>query len=81
MTADELKTYQKTEPFKPFRIVLNDGKTYDVPHPNFLWVRTWTIYVGTHGDVERGLWDRFDQIELNRVTGVEVIASAPQSGR
>ena len=79
MTADVLKTYQKSEPFKPFRILLTDGKTYDVPHPNFVWVRTATVYVGTHGDVERGLWDRFDVVELNRIEEVAVISSATRA--
>ena len=79
MTADELKAYQKTQPFKPFRIVLNDGKSYDVPHPNFVWVRTWTVCVATHGDVESGLWDRFDQVALNRIKDVEVVASATRA--
>ena len=79
MTADELKTYQKAQPFKPFRIVLNDGRTYDVPHPNFMWVWGSTVHVGTHGDVERGLCDRSERIALTTVKQAEIIALAPRA--
>ena len=75
MTADEIKNFQKTQPFKPFRIVLSDGKNYDVPHPNFVWVRTSTVYVATRGDSVRGLWDDYDQIELSRVKEVQVMSA------
>jgi hypothetical protein len=38
MTSDELRKWQKNEPFEPFEIVLVDGRVFKVPHPEFIWV-------------------------------------------
>ena len=74
MTSDELKAYQKKLPFNPFRLVLADGKTYDVLHPNFMWVWGGTVHVGTHGDLENGFCDRSDRLALTSVKEVESLA-------
>ena len=77
MTADELKAIQKQQPFKPFRIVLDDGKAYDIPHPNFVWVLPHTVHVGTRGDIVEGFWDRRERFALDRVKSVEFLSQAP----
>jgi hypothetical protein len=38
MTAEELRDTLREQPFEPFRIVLTDGATYDIRHPDLLWV-------------------------------------------
>jgi hypothetical protein len=80
MTADELKAFQKTEPFKPFRLILTDGKTYDIPHPNFIWVLNETARVGKGGDVSRGLWDRYEEVELVRISKVAPVTGEAVPG-
>lgn len=79
MTADELKAYKRTSPFRPFRIVLEGGKAYDIPHPNFIWVLERTAHVGTRGDVREGLWDRYEIVELGQIMTAEPIGHAASS--
>lgn len=74
MSPDELKAFQKSEPFRPFRIVLNDGKAFDVPHPNFMWVYGGRAFIGTHGDVDRGLCDRHEIVPLTDILRAEPMA-------
>ena len=31
---DQIKTQIETEPFQPFSIQMNDGRSIDVPHPD-----------------------------------------------
>ena len=38
MTSEELHAKWKTRPFQPFRVVMKDGKSYDVTHPRYLVV-------------------------------------------
>jgi hypothetical protein len=38
MLPNDIKLWTKAEPFKPFRIVMNAGGTYDVPHPELVAV-------------------------------------------
>jgi hypothetical protein len=52
MTLDEIRTFQKQEPFEPFEIVMVDGRVFHVPHPELIWVPpgrgTW-VYVADPG--------------------------------
>ncbi|HVT87748.1 MAG TPA: hypothetical protein VHD56_02765 [Tepidisphaeraceae bacterium] len=36
MTIQEIQRLREEKPFKPFRVLTADGKTYDVMHPEFL---------------------------------------------
>jgi len=36
MAPESLLGYVRASPFKPFRIVLNSGRNYDVHHPEFI---------------------------------------------
>jgi hypothetical protein len=36
MTTEQLRTAQRTTPFQPFIIRMADGRTFSVPHPDFL---------------------------------------------
>ena len=36
MHIDELKKSLRAEPFRPLRIHMADGRSFDVPHPEFL---------------------------------------------
>jgi hypothetical protein len=33
MRPESIQTYLRAQPFRPFRIVMNSGKTYEVRHP------------------------------------------------
>jgi hypothetical protein len=38
MTINELRDIRDTKPFQPVRIHLADGRTFDVRHPEFMYV-------------------------------------------
>jgi hypothetical protein len=38
MRADDIRRVHSAAPFKPFSIVLADGRSFYVPHPDFLSV-------------------------------------------
>jgi hypothetical protein len=48
MQINELRKWQKHQPFEPFDILLVDGRRFHVPHPDFLLIPpgpgTW-VYV------------------------------------
>ncbi|MFO0831054.1 MAG: hypothetical protein U0637_04325 [Phycisphaerales bacterium] len=35
---EEIRRFQKQEPFHPFEIVMVDGRVHRVPHPDFIFV-------------------------------------------
>ena len=38
MDPYHLKAIQKKQPFEPFRLVMSDGRSYDIRHPELLMV-------------------------------------------
>ena len=46
MDASELATWLRTKLFGPFRIVLTDGATYDIYHPDQIYTLRTVMEVG-----------------------------------
>jgi hypothetical protein len=38
MTLDQIRAAKHVQPFRPFTIYLDDGRTYEVRHPDFIVV-------------------------------------------
>ena len=72
MTTEQLRTALQAAPFRPFTIRMADGRSFSVPHPDFLSVspagRTVVIY---HPD------DSASIVDLLLMTELEL---APPSG-
>jgi hypothetical protein len=77
MTAEELRDTLRERPFEPFRIVLTDGATYDVRHPDLLWVGQRVAYVGLTGDASQTFFERSVKIDLFHIVRLEPLNSAP----
>jgi hypothetical protein len=63
------------QPFKPFRICLSDGKTYDIVNHDMAWVKSITIEIGIELD-DAGLAVHTAECALFHITRVEDIATA-----
>lgn len=54
MTLDEIRKIVKRQPFEAFEVLLVDGRSFRVPHPDFIFVpplpkSTWVIVAGPRG--------------------------------
>lgn len=49
MAPTELCDSLTQQLFEPFRLVLSDGATYDIRHPDLLWIGQRAAYVGLTG--------------------------------
>jgi hypothetical protein len=74
MTTQELDLHHKQRPFEPFRLLVADGRAYEVRHPERLAsLRTgWMISVATD--------DGFVILDLLLVTGLEKPIPRRKSG-
>lgn len=55
MTPEGIKDFRDRKPFEAFEIVLVDGRTFHVPHPEFIWLPpkgTWVYVAQDNGRVE-----------------------------
>jgi len=74
MTVESFRTLLRQRPFKPFRLVMTSGKTYEVRHPEMAMLTRNDLLVGT--DVaDDGMPAEFDICPLFHVATVETIAS------
>jgi hypothetical protein len=65
MTTQEIQRLRAAHPFEPFRILVADGRQYDVRHPeNF-------ALAGNGRLVAIGMPDYFVTLDLLLVTGIE----------
>jgi hypothetical protein len=70
MRPETLLDYVRAVPFRPFRIVLNSGRSYDVWYPQMLRV-TRDHFVLFHAETPDAPHDRFDTVGLLLVERVE----------
>jgi hypothetical protein len=74
MDSDFFRELHAREPFQPFRVKLNTGRSYEVPHPDLLMVGRTSITIGLL-DRERGgpIYDQLLTIALVNIRDVEMI--------
>lgn len=74
MTVQTFRDLLQEKPFKPFRIVMSSGQTYEVRHPEMAFVTKTDMLVGI--DIEEDeIPARFKICSLLHITAVEPLES------
>jgi hypothetical protein len=71
MTGEELRTFAKRQPFRPFRIILTTGATFDVRHPDLIMVGNRVATIGMSYDPKQLIYDYPFTVDLFHVVGVQ----------
>jgi hypothetical protein len=80
MTVQTFRELLSQRPFKPFRLVMSSGETYDVRHPEMAWLTRTSILVGID-ETEDGVPAEFRICSLLHVATVEPLTAAPTSSK
>ena len=75
MTVQTFRELLTQRPFEPFRLVMSNGRTYDVRHPEMGWLTRTSILVGID-QTDDGVPAEFKICSLPHVTAVEPLSSA-----
>jgi hypothetical protein len=75
MTLQTFRDLLAQKPFKPFRLVMSSGQTYEVRHPEMAWLTRTSILVGID-EADDGIPAEFKICSLLHVTAVEPLGSA-----
>ena len=79
MTTTTFRDLLRQQPFKPFRVVMSSGESYDVRHPEMAWVTKNDLLVGV--DVaDDGMPAEFRICPLFHVATVEPLATDARAG-
>jgi len=81
MQATDIREHIDERPFKPFRVFMPDGATYDVTHPDMCIVARSTFYVGVPDPKQRGVAQRVAHCSLLHITRIEPINGRGQQSR
>jgi hypothetical protein len=72
MTVQTFRDLLKQQPFKPFRLVMSSGQTYDVRHPEMAMLTRTSILVGVD-EADDGVPAEFKICSLLHITAVEPV--------
>ena len=74
-TARQLTALMHAQPFKPFRIHLSDGRSFEVPTHDAAWVTESYIEIGLDLNSE-GIARRSARCAILHITGIEELQPA-----
>jgi hypothetical protein len=80
MTVQTFRELLAQHPFKPFRLAMSSGQTYDVRHPEMALLTKSDMLVGI-GDTDEGVPAEFKICSLLHITAVEPLGSNGRSRR
>ena len=75
MTVQTFRELLTQRPFKPFRLVMSSGQTYDIRHPEMALLTRSDLLVGID-EAEDGVPAEFKICSLLHVSAIEPINSA-----
>lgn len=70
MTVQTFRELLAQRPFKPFRLIMSSGQSYEVRHPEMAWLTRTDILVGID-ETDEGVPAEFRICSLLHVTTVE----------
>jgi hypothetical protein len=74
MTVQTFRDLLTKQPFKPFRLVMSSGQTYEVRHPEMALLTRSDMLVGI-GEIDEGVPADFKICSLLHVTAVEPVGA------
>src|SRR5436305_15201522 len=75
MTVQTFREMLSQRPFRPFRLVMSSGQSYEVLHPEMAMLTRTDLLVGV-GESEEGVPAEFRICSLLHVTAVEPVSPA-----
>jgi len=76
MKPEDIKRLLERSPFVPFRLHLSNGDTFDVRHPDFVWVFKARLEVAVPSSDNSSIMDHAEHISLLHIARVEELSIA-----
>ena len=76
MRPDDLLLWVREIPFRPFRICLNSGRTYEIRHPEMLKVGRSSANIYSYVGQPEDPYERMEMVGLVLIERIEPIESA-----
>ena len=80
MTRTDLLRRVRQRPFSPFRLIVSEGATYDIRHPEKLMVARDSAVIGLQGAQEQDFYETTVLVDLLHVVRLEPLPVAAGTG-
>jgi hypothetical protein len=75
MRSEDLLHWIRAEPFLPFRICMNSGRTYEIRHPEMVRVGRSQIMIFSYAGKPEDPYERVEMVGLLLIERIEPIES------
>ena len=72
-TPEGIQARLREKPFRPVRIVVNEGLRYDIYHPDLVFVGRNDLMIGFSDSASPSIYDRVIRVAIGHVVGLEDI--------
>lgn len=73
MSARDIVTLKKAEPFRPFRIHMASGRTFEIRRPEMIQVGLYDVIVFEHNRQDKRIYESFKMLGMQRMKSIELI--------
>lgn len=80
--AEVIKGRLNQKPFRPLRIIVSEGSSYDIYHPDLIWVGWSSLQIGFAKPEHPTIYVRTVRVAMGDVIGLEDLPGpTPQNGK
>jgi len=80
MRPEDLRQFLRQQPFRPFRITLTDGSTYDIRHPELVALGRSSLVIGFAAqDEPEPVYDDYIAVSLLHIMQAQPVDTASSS--
>ena len=76
MTTEGMFRYLRAEPFRPFRIHMASGRTFDIRHPEMVKVTKNYLVIFSFVSDETDVFDNWDSVSLLLIESISYLESS-----
>ena len=76
MTPQEVLNYLQAQPFRPFRIRMNSGRTFDIRHPEMIRVGRRDLLIFTFVSDSPDVYDRWENVSLLLIESISPLEAS-----
>jgi hypothetical protein len=73
MRPEDIKEIRDAQPFVPFRIVFTDGRMFDIPHRDHLFIPRHTLEIGVEPNPKTGIPEEHVHASPLHVVRIEIL--------
>ena len=77
MSPQALREELRRQPFVPLKLILSDGKTNEIRHPEMALIGHLDLYVGTESEPGSGIAGKTDLVSMLHIVRVEQLKPPP----